>query len=617
LKFAKSLTIIVPIHRISNGADQFSKWIRDPVLDSVQLILIHDSSDGESFSPVIESCDGLDNVIFLEENLNSPGLARNLGLEMANREWVAFWDFDDLPHPSNFLELLHKTISEGNLIGVGCFKTCRKNGDTSRRFEKRFRSESPRDQFDLMVNPGIWRWVFARSLVDNTRFQSAKRGEDQLFLAEINAFDYPITIYENSVYSYFVGDKNSLSARADLDVALLHVARKFLQLSRVCSGKTALFSRVAFLTSCLTFIKRNLIKREIIRVLNLTHWILLMLLFSPKVIPIIMRRHRFYNKSKYQEGKILDVYFAGGLGNQLFQLSFVYNFGEIAELRLHQPSTEILALIDNGLMNGIKLGNPNIRVTKIDHISLLEKFARNQSLRLGSHKYPTGSIMYKLFRRVWINFLSVLLNRKSFLIVPNGLGDDEKLTSAKSRMHISIIGYFQSHSMAGQIREDLNSSLLSVFSRSQDKVKELSMIVKPQSIILHLRLGDYLAKRNSGFGVMTDRYFKSAFEMLGKSAKTNNVVLFSNNTEMAITLLKNLEMQNLTPIPEELSTLETLYLLSLGTNYIISNSTFSWWGAFLSESSDKLVIAPVPWFKNHDENLDLIPLNWARCDSGW
>jgi len=45
---------------------------------------------------------------------------------------------------------------------------------------------------------------------------------------------------------------------------------------------------------------------------------------------------------------------------------------------------------------------------------------------------------------------------------------------------------------------------------------------------------------------------------------------------------------------------------------IIANSTFSWWGAFLGEQKNKIVIAPRNWYNNKPDFIlrDLIPSEW-------
>ena len=56
-----------------------------------------------------------------------------------------------------------------------------------------------------------------------------------------------------------------------------------------------------------------------------------------------------------------------------------------------------------------------------------------------------------------------------------------------------------------------------------------------------------------------------------------------------------------------------LALMTRCAHHVITNSTFSWWGAWLNPSADKRVIAPQTWFGTDKlSNPDLIPDSWAR-----
>ena len=57
---------------------------------------------------------------------------------------------------------------------------------------------------------------------------------------------------------------------------------------------------------------------------------------------------------------------------------------------------------------------------------------------------------------------------------------------------------------------------------------------------------------------------------------------------------------------------EDLYLMSLCQHFIIANSSFSWWAAWLSTNVNKIVVAPKKWFATEADPLDLIPENWQR-----
>jgi hypothetical protein len=63
------------------------------------------------------------------------------------------------------------------------------------------------------------------------------------------------------------------------------------------------------------------------------------------------------------------------------------------------------------------------------------------------------------------------------------------------------------------------------------------------------------------------------------------------------------------------SAIVDMYLQSCCTNNIISNSSFSWWGAWMNKNPQKIVITPDPWFgiafRNKDTK-DLIPEGWIK-----
>jgi hypothetical protein len=63
------------------------------------------------------------------------------------------------------------------------------------------------------------------------------------------------------------------------------------------------------------------------------------------------------------------------------------------------------------------------------------------------------------------------------------------------------------------------------------------------------------------------------------------------------------------------SAAETLEAMRHAKNYILGNSSLSWWGAKLSYSKTPIVIAPNPWFKAAPEPRDLIPADWSRIEA--
>ena len=112
-------------------------------------------------------------------------------------------------------------------------------------------------------------------------------------------------------------------------------------------------------------------------------------------------------------------------------------------------------------------------------------------------------------------------------------------------------------------------------------------------------------------------YYESAIQMLGKDRK---YIICSNNIdwckEQEIFKGDNFIFND--SIPEGVSkSFYDLCLTSRCKDYIISNSTFSWWGAWLGNKSNKKVISPVKWYGDNLSYInteDLFPIDWTRIN---
>lgn len=116
-------------------------------------------------------------------------------------------------------------------------------------------------------------------------------------------------------------------------------------------------------------------------------------------------------------------------------------------------------------------------------------------------------------------------------------------------------------------------------------------------IIMYMRRGDYLD--NSSFGVLSTDYYKSAILSLKQRGlyRGKDVWIFPDSVRAAREFAVEIgpDARALSD-HYSLSAAEELILMTEGSLNVISNSTFSWWGAKLSTSS-LLPISPNTWFK--------------------
>jgi hypothetical protein len=126
--------------------------------------------------------------------------------------------------------------------------------------------------------------------------------------------------------------------------------------------------------------------------------------------------------------------------------------------------------------------------------------------------------------------------------------------------------------------------------------------------LVHVRLGDYLS--NGDFGLLSPSYFVKQIEKQNGNIGMPTLV-FTNDKNKLKEMNLGLSKQA-SQLDENLSSAEILTLCSYASNFVISNSTFSWWAAYLSGRVGVDVIAPEPWFRNTNSPVELVPPHWVR-----
>lgn len=141
--------------------------------------------------------------------------------------------------------------------------------------------------------------------------------------------------------------------------------------------------------------------------------------------------------------------------------------------------------------------------------------------------------------------------------------------------------------------------------------KELKDILKEkETVSVHIRRGDY--QRNNS--ILPLKYYENAMKHMQTLINSPFWIIFSDDL---VWCKKNMDFGNQVYYigeKEQLQDFEELLVMSRCKNHIIANSTFSWWGAWLNQRKEKIVIGPEQWFiRGYSSNgINIMPKEWIR-----
>ena len=170
--------------------------------------------------------------------------------------------------------------------------------------------------------------------------------------------------------------------------------------------------------------------------------------------------------------------------------------------------------------------------------------------------------------------------------------------------------------------EGYEEQIRRVFTFDMTKVNEQSRTMAeqmdndPQAVSLHVRRGDYLKKKYfASVGCVCQLpYYQRTLKQMSSLVDEPHYYVFSDDMPW---VKENLPLENVTYINwnQGEDSWQDLMLMTHCRHHIISNSTFSWWGAWLGGNKDGKVVCPDHWYASDRGQVPLYPTSWVRVKS--
>lgn len=220
----------------------------------------------------------------------------------------------------------------------------------------------------------------------------------------------------------------------------------------------------------------------------------------------------------------------------------------------------------------------------------------------------TDSLVIKSLRHYFPdNMYKYLMSKNVFL----WLGEEYQKIFYDDKKDIFLDGYWQSSKYFDDIRDILLKELRPRITLSE-KCRKLSEIIKNNNAVcVSVRRGDYVTNpQNKAIYYICDKdYIDKSIKKMQSIVSEIIWIVFSDDINW---VKENISFSGTVYYqPEGITPLETMNLMSECKHFILSNSSFSWWGQYLSNYREKVVIAPSKWYVDN-RKADIIESSWVK-----
>lgn len=619
------LSVVVPVYNVEKYVERAVDSICIQTLTDMEIILVDDGSKDQSGKLCDELAQKDSRIRVLHKENGGLSSARNAGIEIAGGKYIAFVDSDDWIDPEMYAVLTgllekhqadlaicsYKEVSEGENPNPA-----KGEGEITVWQAQEALQVFVEEQETYNIQNAAWNKVYKRSLMGELRFPEGKLFEDIAYTTKLIARSKK-TVYTNQpFYNYVVNRSGSImnqriNERIFTDQIPLYMEkRQFLEeIGR--EDLVQIHNLFFYKRLLLHYMELQKNKPENYEVLSKKLIQLLkkekvnikkaydsptananekkrmeLFLKSPKLYKVIDQINESYlipNKQvlRNQTEPLVIVQLSGGMGNQMFQYALYLQLKVLGKNVKIDDVTEYQA--------------ENSRPKRLDVFDIDYPRPTETELKILTDSYV--DIASKLRRKI--------TGRKTAEYMENSPVFNPEILQ-KDRSY--LVGCFQSEKYFAEVKEEVKNAFTfqleegGKYQITREMQSYLKKIQETQAVSVHIRRGDYLEVNDLYGGICTSEYYAKAFQKMRQEVPGCQFFLFTNDPAWAKeTYGKEADVTIVEGNDEDHGYLD-LYLMTQCQHYILANSSFSWWGAYLSQNQtkNKLVLAPSKWMNGKD-----------------
>ncbi|MFD2743030.1 MULTISPECIES: alpha-1,2-fucosyltransferase [Sphingobacterium] len=285
---------------------------------------------------------------------------------------------------------------------------------------------------------------------------------------------------------------------------------------------------------------------------------------------------------------MIAVKLQGGLGNQLFQYATAYAqmpnvYIDFDFLASQEPTSDTFT-------------------QRSFELKLFPKIKFKELERSDRKFFLSRGFFHKISRKL----------REAVIVRQEG----NEFVHIPDARHIYLDGFFQSEKYFLNDRQ----KLLEIYQFPE--LDAINQNLKKQILddgfhsgSIHIRRGDYMKPHIANYhGLLPQDYYQKALDILHAKVPNLRLYIFSDDVSFAQTQFKSFSNAVIVEGNDH-EAWKDMALMSCCTHHIIANSSFSWWGAWLSTQEGGINIAPKEWFNAQVVDFDIdhiVPQNWIK-----